>query len=102
MKHAKNYDIIISDEGVPVFIIDGSPSDPRNAVLLYDGGMHATLFRNDNDVMLLDYISEDAREYIKNANFTIVVEKDETGDSVLRDYKATIKKVKKNPLTDGI
>ncbi len=102
MKHAKNYEIIISDEGVPVFVIDSSRTKPDNAILLYDGGRHATLFRNDHDVVLLDYLPDGAREYISKSTWAVVLEKNKAGDAILKDYKVNIKKVKKNLLTDGL
>ena len=102
MQHAEDYEIAISDEGVPVFVIDSNRSKPDNAVLLYDGGKHATLFRNDHDVVLLDYIPDEARKYISNSAWAVVLEKNKAGDAILKDYKVKIKKVKKNPLTDGL
>ena len=102
MQHAKNYEIIVSDEGVPVFVIDSSRAKPDNAVLLYDGGRHATLFRNDHDVVLLDYLPNEVREIISNSTWAVVLEKNKAGDAILKDYKVHIKKVKKNPLTDGL
>ena len=102
MQHAKNYEIIISDEGVPVFVIDANRSKPDNAILLYDGGNHATLFRNDHDVVLLDYLHDEAKKYISDASWAMILEKNKTGDKILKDYKVMIKKVKKNPLTDGL
>ena len=102
MQHAKNYEIIVSDEGVPVFVIDSSRAKPDNAVLLYDGGRHATLFRNDHDVVLLDYLPNEVREIITNSTWAVVLEKNKAGDAILKDYKVMIKRVKKNPLTDGL
>ena len=102
MQHAKNYEIIISDEGVPVFVIENNHTTPDNAVLLYDNGNHATLFRNDHDVVLLDYLHDEAKKYISDASWAVVLEKNKAGDKILRDYKVFIKKVKKNPLTDGL
>lgn len=102
MQHAKNYEIVISDEGIPVFVIDANRSKPDNAILLYDGGKHATLFRNDHDVVLLDYIPDEACSYISNSSWAVVLEKNKAGDKILKNYKVMIKKVKKNPLTDGL
>ena len=102
MQHAKNYEIIVSDEDVPVFVIDSSRAKPDNAVLLYDGGRHATLFRNDHDVVLLDYLPNEVREIISNSTWAVVLEKNKAGDAILKDYKVMIKRVKKNPLTDGL
>ena len=102
MQHAKNYEIVISDEGIPVFVIDANRSKPDNAILLYDGGRHATLFRNDHDVVLLDYIPDEACSYISNSSWAVVLEKNKAGDKILKDYKVMIKHVKKNPLIDGL
>lgn len=102
MQHAKNYEIIISDEGVPVFVISAGRSKPDNAIMLYDGGKHATLFRNDHDVILLDYIPDEAQKYISNSTWALILEKNKAGDKVLKNYKAMIKKIRKNHLTDGL
>lgn len=102
MKHAENYQIMTTKEGVPVFVIDNNRSKPDNAILLYDGGQHATLFRNDHDVVLLDYIPVKVRDIISNSSWAVVLEKNKAGDNILKDYKVMIKKVKKNPLTDGL
>ena len=102
MKHAENYEIMTTEEGVPVFVIDSNRTKPDNAVLLYDGGKHATLFRNDHDVLLLDYLPDEVREYISKSTWAVVLEKNKAGDAILKDYKVMIKKVKKNPLTDGL
>ena len=102
MKHAENYEVITTEEGVPVFVIDSSRTKPDSAVLLYDGGKHATLFRNDHDVVLLDYLPNEVREIISNSTWAVVLEKNKAGDAILKDYKVNIKKVKKNPLTDGL
>ena len=102
MKHAESYEIMTTKEGIPVFVIDNSRSKPNNAVLLYDGGRHATLFRNDHDVVLLDYLPDDVMKILTNAPWAVVLEKNKAGDNILKDYKVMIKKVKKNPLTDGL
>ena len=102
MKHAESYEVVTTKEGVPVFVIDNNRTKPDNAVLLYDGGKHATLFRNDHDVILLDYLPDEVREYIANSTWAVVLEKNKAGDAILKDYKVMIKKVKKNPLTDGL
>ena len=102
MKHAENYEVVTTEEGVPVFVIDNSRSKPDNAVLLYDGGKHATLFRNDHDVILLDYLPDEVRKIITDASWAVVLEKNKAGDAILKNYKVKIKKVKRNPLTDGL
>ena len=102
MKHAENYEIMTTEEGVPVFVIDSNRSKPDSAILLYDGGKHATLFRNDHDVILLDYLPDELRDYISKSTWAVVLEKNKAGDAIIKDYKVMIKKVKKNPLNEGL
>ena len=102
MKHATNYEIVLSDEGIPVFIISNNLQKTENPVLLYDGGKHATLFRNDHDVVLLDYLPDEVKPVLLKCGWAVVLEKNKAGDDVSKDYKVLIKVVKNNPLTDGI
>ena len=102
MKHATNYEIVLSDEGIPVFIILNNLQKTENPVLLYDGGKHATLFRNDHDVVLLDYLPDGVRPILLKCGWAVVLEKNKAEDNISKDYKVLIKVVKNNPLTDGI
>ena len=102
MKHAENYEIVISNEGIPVFIIQNNLKKPEGPVLLYDGGKHATLFRNDHDVVLLDYLPEELRPILQKCGWAVVLEKNKDGTNVLKDYKVPIKLVKNNPFIDGL
>lgn len=102
MKHATNYEVVLSDEGIPVFMISNNIQKTDNPVLLYDGGNHATLFRNDHDVVLLDYLPEELRSILQKCSWAVVLEKNNDGTSVVNDYKVLIKLVKNNPFTDGI
>ena len=102
MKHAEDYQVVLSNEGVPVFIIPYSRIKPEKPILLYDGGRHATLFRNDHDVLLIDYIPDGAIKALNHSNRIVVLEHNKAGDDVLRDYQVLIKKIKNNPLIDGL
>lgn len=102
MKHAKDYEIVISDEGIPLFAIPYCEQKPEKPVLLYDGGNHATLFRSDNDVILLDYLPEEIRPVLDTCGWVVMIEKNKTSNDVARDYKVLIKKIKNNPLVDGL
>ena len=102
MKHAADYQVVISDQGVPVLVLPCQRLKPEKPILLYDGGKHATLFRNDHDTLLIDFLPEEARAYFQKNDWCVVLEQNKAGDDVVRDYKVLIKKVKHNPLTDGI
>jgi len=102
MKHAADYQVVISDQGIPVLVLPYARLKPENPILLYDGGKHATLFRNDHDTLLIDFLPEEALSHFQKNDWCVVLEQNKDGDDVARDYKVLIKKVKHNPLTDGI
>ena len=102
MKHTGSYEIILSDQNIPVFVLPYNKSKQENPVLLYDGGQHATLFRNDHDVLLVDYLPEKIQPILNLCEWIVVLEKNKNETDIARDYKVLIKKVKHNPLTDGL
>ena len=55
-----------------------------------------------HDVILLDYLPDELRDYISKSTWAVVLEKNKAGNAIIKDYKVMIKKVKKNPLTDGL
>jgi hypothetical protein len=102
MIHAHDYEIILSDQKIPMFVLPYNSSKPDAPVLLYDGGQHATLFRSDHDVLLIDHLPAEIRPVLTKCSWVVALEKNKTGSDIARDYRVNIKKVKTNPLTDGI
>ncbi len=102
MRHALDYQVVISDEEIPVFILTFSENEASDAVMLYDGGNHATLYRNQDDVILLDYLPHELKKILSECGWAIILEKTPDGTEVLRDYKVMIKKVKNNPYIDNL
>ncbi len=102
MKHSKDYEIVVSEEGIPLFALPFCESEPQNPILLYDGGKHATLFRNENDVVLIDYLPSDITPILQKCNWMVVIERNVENNSIVRDYKVLIKIIKNNPFIDGL
>lgn len=102
MLHAKEYEIMTSENGTLFFAIDVYGSEPDKPILIYDGGNHATFYRNSEDVILLDYINKNIQKALKESDYIVVAEIDYESERVVRDYKARIKTFKKNPFTDGL
>ncbi len=102
MKHCEDYNIVLSDEGTPVFILPFATKRIKNPIMLYDGGNHATLFRSDEDVVLVDYIPPAIQKILADCSWVVVLEKNKDGADIATDYKAVVKHVKTNPLTDGL
>ncbi len=102
MRHCEDYQVLISEEGIPVFLLPYSSQEPEKAILLYDGGKHATLFRNDQDVILVDFIPQETATALMTCGFCVILEETPDRSAVFRDYKATVKIVKDNALTDNL
>ncbi|MDD4556657.1 MAG: hypothetical protein PHE89_04960 [Alphaproteobacteria bacterium] len=102
MFHAKEYEIVTTQEGALVFAIKSCGNEPDMPILIYDGGNHATFYRTSDDVMLLDYISSEVQNQLKKSKFILVAEIDYKKDVVIRDYKVRVKVFKENPFTDGL
>lgn len=102
MKHSEDYDIVISDEKVLIFVLQADENKIDNPKLLYDGGRHATLYKNAQNTLLLDYLAPEIQDILKTAEFIIVAETDENKEKVIRDYKVALRRVELNPFTDGL
>ncbi|MFV0627312.1 MAG: hypothetical protein ACK5N8_08195 [Alphaproteobacteria bacterium] len=102
MLHAREYEIITTQEGALVFAIKPCGDEPDFPILIYDGGNHATFYRTSDDVMLLDYISFEVQNQLKKSKFILVTEIDNNKGEIIRDYKARVKIFKSNPFTDGL
>ena len=102
MEHVKDYLITISNENIPVIIIASRTETPNSPVILYDGGNHATFYRQPTEVILLDYLAPETKQILLEAPFAVVMETSPDGKDICADYKARIKVVPHNPLTDGL
>ena len=98
MKHSKDYEIVVSEEGIPLFALPFCESEPQNPILLYDGGKHATLFRNENDVVLIDYLPSDIPPILQKCNWMVVIERNVENNSIslmqMTFFKAMENKIK--------
>ena len=102
MIHAKEYEIVTTQEGALVFVIKPCGNEPDLPILIYDGGNHATFYRTSDDVMLLDYISSEVQSQLNKSKFILVTELDSDKGQIIRDYKARVKIFRSNPFTDGL
>lgn len=102
MKHEEEYEIVLSDEKIPVIILKNKDDDPQSPFILYDGKNHGTFYRRPDEVILLDYIPAEIQPLLRQAPFVVIMEMNSAQDDIARDYKALLKIVKNNPLTDGL
>lgn len=95
MHHAEDYKALISQQNHLVFVIKNqSDKAPREPYLVYNGEKHALLYRSPHDMLLLDYLHEDAAYLLKYATEVLIIETAaDDDDFVVFDYKAAVKQV---------
>lgn len=92
-----SYCVFPSEEGIYVVAVSSRPTDPFNPVVLYDGGEHALLFRNAEDVIVLDYLNPALQTPLFEAKQVEVAEVDPQTHALGRHYSATVKQIKHLP-----
>lgn len=102
MFHENDYQVIITNEGVLVFIIKCHDLEPEKPFILYDGGNHATFYRRENQTILLDYLNEKVIPILQQSEKIIVFELSDEIEDIARDYEVYVKHVKKNVFTDDL
>ena len=101
MLHENDYQAILTDKGIVVFLIKARDDEPEKPVLLYDGRNHATFYRQSNQTILFDYLNPKVVDLLFAAKKALIFEVNEKRD-VVRSYEVFIKQVVENYFTDGL
>lgn len=96
MQQEKEYQIIVSEENIPIIILKNKKLPPLSPLILYNEGAHAILYRRPDDAIMLDFIHPQVRRILKEAPFAIILERTPQGSDIANDYKAPIKKLAHN------
>lgn len=102
MRHENDYQVIITHEGVLVFLIKSHLREPEKPFVLYDGSNHATFYRRSDETILFDYLNEQVVPLLTQANHIVVFELDDEQEDVSRNYEVYVKHIKKNAFTDDL
>ena len=102
MEQEEYYKVIITNEGILVFMIKSHPSEPVKPFLLYDGGPHATLYRTADQTIALDYLDERMPEILDASDKVLIIELDDEIEDVLRSYEAPVKHIKRNTFVEEL
>ncbi|MBQ7659378.1 MAG: hypothetical protein IJS26_01345 [Alphaproteobacteria bacterium] len=102
MEQALDYKVIITNEGILVFLIASRSTEPLKPFLLYDGGKHATLYRTENETVALDYIAPEVVPILSGAEKVLIFEMDDEIEDVLRYYEAPVKHIKRNVFVESL
>lgn len=102
MEQEEHYKAIITNEGILVFMIKSRADAPVKPFLLYDGGEHATLYRNEFETVALDWLDPRLPPILNEAEKVLIFELDDQIQDLLRSYEAPVKHIKHNAFVEDL
>jgi len=97
------YDFVSNDEGELMLVIDAlkETADDENAKFVYDGNCEAMLIRNENSIIHLPVIEEEAGNLLKEIDTILVTEME--GEDIGDVYEAEVEIINKAlPIPDEV
>ena len=91
------YDILQNGAGDLLISIRARAGEPDHPQIVYDGGKHALLYRQQGFSITLDFIHPDARAPLAHAESVLIVEFE--GGELVREHEVPVRIVKKLPLS---
>ena len=95
IEQERKYNILQNASGDLMILIKARLDNAQTPTFVYDTKEHALLYRNESNIVMLDYLHEQARPLLAKAKQILIVETQDT--SVVREYMAKVKIVKKIP-----
>ncbi|MBQ7413234.1 MAG: hypothetical protein IJV07_03055 [Alphaproteobacteria bacterium] len=100
VEQEKNFNILKNPAGDLMILIRARLDDSNHPKIIYNGGKHAVLYRNDGNVVVLDFIHPSVRADLERVLNLLVVEAHD--GSIIREYMAEVKHMKEIPLPNGL
>ena len=100
VEQEKKYNILKNAAGDLMILIRARMNDAQNPRMVYNGGKHALLYRNEGNVILLDFIHPSIRQELNNASQILIVEAYD--GSIVREYTSDIRHLKELPIPEDI
>ncbi|MBQ8558033.1 MAG: hypothetical protein IJY58_01145 [Alphaproteobacteria bacterium] len=91
VEQEKNFDILRNSTGGLLFLIKARMDEEMRPSLVYDGGEHALLHRNPNNIVILDFIHPTVQNDLRQAKTVLVVELQ--AQSIIREYDVPVQLV---------
>ena len=98
VEQEKKFDILRNPAGELLIVIRARIDSEEKPTIIYDGGEHALLYRNNNNTIVLDYIHPMVRVNLSKVSSVLVVEAQ--GNAIIREYFASVKQMAKIPLPE--
>ena len=100
IEQEKNFNILKNPTGDLMILIRARLDNAIHPKIIYDGGEHATLYRNDGNTSVLDFIHPSIRPDLERVVTLLVVEAN--NGSIIREYTAEVKHMKEIPLPSDL
>ena len=100
VEQEKNFNILKNPAGDLMILIRARLEDATQPKIIYNGGKHAVLYRNDGNTIVLDFIHPSVRADLERVLNLLVVEAHD--GSIIREYMAEVKHMKQIPLPNGL
>ena len=84
IEQEKNFNILQNESGKLMILIRARLKDAEKPKLIYNGGEHALLYRNEHNTIILDYIHPAIRKALRRKKQVLIVETN--NGSVVREY----------------
>lgn len=96
VEQEKKYHILKNPAGHLMILIRARLENAESPTIIYDGGEHALLYRNQNNTIVLDYIHPAVRSDLMSVKDILIVEVQ--GESIIREYNSQVKQMKHIPI----
>jgi uncharacterized protein YlaN (UPF0358 family) len=100
IEQEKNFNILKNPTGDLMILIRARLDNATHPKIIYDGGEHAILYRNDDNTIVLDFIHPSIRSDLERVVTLLVVEAN--NGSIIREYTAEVKHMKEIPLPNDL
>jgi len=102
MEQELDYKVIITNEGILVFMIKSREGEPLKPFVLYDGGKHATLYRTENQTIAFDYLDDRLPPILNKSDKVLIFELDDEIEDLKRSYEAPVRHIKRNNFVENL
>ena len=100
VEQEKKFNILKNPAGDLMILIRARMDDAAQPKIIYNGGKHAVLYRNNGNTIVLDFIHPSIRQDLERVMALLVVEAHD--GSIIREYMAEVKHMREIPLPNGM
>ena len=86
IEQEKSFNILQNEAGELMILIRARLEDASNPKLVYNGGEHALLYRNDHNTVILDYIHPAIRKDLRRHNKKKLLVVETNDGAIVREY----------------